>query len=76
MREIFKFAALHLTLVYRRWQLASARAFRASLEVTIVHERIRAQRLVDENEHLERQAAMAIVAARSEKRIPENAATR
>lgn len=75
MKELLKLIWLTVVLAFRRWQLSHARQFRAGLEVTIVKERIRAQEGVDHAEYMERQAVMAIVASRADKRIPENAAT-
>lgn len=75
MKDVLRFAWLHLVHAFRRWQLAHAREFRGGLEETIAHERARARRLVEESELQERRAYALIVAARSDqRRIPADTA--
>lgn len=75
MKEVLKFAWLHVLLWLRKWDLAQAREFRAGLETTIANERVRARRWVEHAELTERRAYAAIVAARADRRIPSETAT-
>lgn len=59
---------LRLKWLYRKWDLAHARQFRSGLEVTIAHERVRAQLAVEHAELMERRAEMEIIAARADER--------
>ena len=69
MVEALKSLLLNLNLLRRRWELAHAREFQASLEATIANERARARRLVEQSEIKEKRAYMAIVTMRANKRM-------
>lgn len=55
---------LRLKWLHARFELANARRFRAGLEETIIRERARAQRGVEDAELMERRAELAFIAAR------------
>ena len=69
MVAVLKILWLRLNLIRRRWELAHAREFQASLETTIANERARARRIVEQSEIREKRAYMAIVTLRANKRM-------